>query len=130
MTRIGITICMVIVLSFSARAVQAQKLMGLVVQQNAEGVDEPLPGANVVWLGTATGTSTGENGVFIIDRIAGATQLVVSFVGYRNDTVTISNQTSIKVTLQSDQYLKEVTVQGWKPSSGIDQSRGINTVIM
>src|SRR5688572_31518530 len=66
----------------------------------------------------------------IIEHVEGADKLVVSFVGYRTDTITISNQTSIKVTLQSDQYLKEVTVQGWKPSSGIDQSRGINTVIM
>ncbi len=130
MSRIRITIFMVIVLTFGARTVQAQKLMGLVVEKNAEGVDEPLPGANIFWLGTSTGTTTGENGVFMIDRQEGANKLVVSFVGYRTDTVSIINQSSIKVTLQSDKYLKEVTVQGWKPSSGIDQLRGINTVIM
>jgi len=130
MSRIRFTIFMVIILIFGVEAIHAQKLMGLVVQKNAEGVDEPLPGAGIFWLGTSIGTTTGENGVFMIDRAEGAVKLVVSFVGYRSDTVSISNQTSIKVTLQSDQYLKEVTVQGWKPSSGLDQSRGINTVIM
>ena len=130
MYKTGITIFMVIALACCAGLVQAQKLMGLVVEKNAEGVDEPLPGANVIWLGTSIGTKTGENGVFMIDRVEGADKLIVSFVGYRADTVSITTQTSIKVTLQSDEYLKEVTVQGWKPSTGLDQSRGINTVIM
>ncbi len=130
MKRIGITIFMVIALTFSARLLLAQKLMGLVVEKNAEGVDEPLTGANVVWLGTSKGTSTGENGVFMIDRVEGANRLIVSFIGYRSDTLTIADQTSVKITLQSDQVLKEVTVHGWKPATGIDQSRGINTVIM
>ena len=130
MKRIRITMFMVIALTFSVHAIQAQKLLGLVVEKNAEGVDEPIPGANIFWLGTSIGTSTGENGVFMIERVEGATKLVVSFVGYRTDTIAIDNQTNVKVILQSDEYLKEVVIQGWKPSTGIDQSRGINTVIM
>jgi outer membrane receptor for ferrienterochelin and colicin len=66
----------------------------------------------------------------MIDRVEGASQLVVSFVGYRTDTVSVSNQTSIKITLQSSQQLQEVVIQGWKPSTGLDQARGINTVVM
>lgn len=130
MKRIGITIFMVIALTFSARVILAQKLMGLVVEKNAKGVDEPLVGANVFWLGTTAGIVTGSNGVFMIDRVEASNKLVVSYVGYRSDTITITNQTSVKITLQSAQVLQEVTVQGWKPSTGIDQSRGINTVIM
>ena len=129
MFKTGITL-MVIALTFSAQSTHAQKLMGLVVEKNAEGVDEPIPGANVFWLSTALGTSTGENGVFMIDRVEGATKLVISFVGYRTDTVEINNQTSIKITLQPDQQLKEVVIQGWKPSTGLDQAKGINTVVM
>src|SRR5687767_5695129 len=103
MKRIRITMLMVIALTFSASVIQAQKLLGLVVEKNAEGVDEPIPGANIFWLGTTIGTSTAENGVFMIERVEGADRLVVSFVGYQTDTITISNQTSIKVTLQSNQ---------------------------
>jgi|APTNR8051073442_1049403.scaffolds.fasta_scaffold00032_143 outer membrane receptor for ferrienterochelin and colicin len=130
MYKAGVTIGLVIALTFCASLLEAQKVLGLVVEKNAEGVDEPLPGANVVWLGTSKGTTTGENGVFMIERVEGFTKLVVSYVGYKSDTILITNQTSIKVILQSDEYLKEVTVQGWKPTSGIDHSRGINTVIM
>jgi outer membrane receptor for ferrienterochelin and colicins len=130
MYKVGVTIGMVIALTFCASLLEAQKILGLVVEKNAEGVDEPLPGANVVWLGTSKGTTTGENGVFMIERAEGFAKLVVSYVGYRSDTILITNQTSIKVILQSDEYLKEVTVQGWKPTTGVDHSRGINTVIM
>ncbi|HET9053512.1 MAG TPA: hypothetical protein VFM90_05025, partial [Cyclobacteriaceae bacterium] len=49
-----------------AGAAYAQQLMGLVVERNASGVDEPIPGANVFWLGTSTGVTTSENGVFLI----------------------------------------------------------------
>lgn len=108
----------------------AQKIMGLVVEKNAKGVEEPLAGANVVWLGTAQGTSTEANGVFMIDPLEGATHLVISYVGYRSDTITFNPQTRIKVVLVPNDLLDEVTVVGWKPSSGIDHTRGINTTVM
>jgi outer membrane receptor for ferrienterochelin and colicin len=108
----------------------AQKLMGLVVEKNEKGVDEPLAGANVFWLGTTTGTTTGANGIFMIDRVAGQQKLVISYVGYKPDTLDVTNQTSVKVYLVSDQVLQEITVKGWRPTSGLDQARNINTVIM
>ncbi|MCK7538255.1 MAG: carboxypeptidase-like regulatory domain-containing protein [Marinilabiliales bacterium] len=42
----------------------------------------PLPGANVVWAGTATGTSTNPAGYFSLRKIKGHDRLVASFVGY------------------------------------------------
>lgn len=110
--------------------VQAQKITGLVVEKNANGTEEPLAGAHVVWLGTTHGVSTGTNGVFMIDSIPGVTHLVISHVGYRSDTIAIDPQVRIKVLLLPDELLDEVTVVGWKPSAGIDHLRGINTVVM
>jgi outer membrane receptor for ferrienterochelin and colicins len=111
-------------------SVAAQKLMGVVVEKNAQGVDQPLPGANVFWLGTTIGTTTSDNGVFLIDRVASGSKLIVSFVGYQADTVLYTTQNSIKVELKPDQVLQEVTVQGWRASSGLDQLKPINTVVM
>ena len=111
-------------------ALPAQKLMGLVVEKDAKGKDQPLPGANVYWVGTSKGTTTKENGVFLIDRLSGNEKLVISFVGYKSDTVAITDQTNVKVELKSDQYLSEVVVEGWRPSTHIDQSSGINVVVM
>ena len=108
----------------------AQKLMGLVVEKTAKGVDQPLPGANVFWLGTTIGTTTRDNGVFMIDRLAGADKLVVSYVGYRPDTLLITDQTSVKIELREDNQLPEVVVEGWRPTSRVDLSSSINTVVM
>jgi outer membrane receptor for ferrienterochelin and colicins len=111
-------------------ASHAQKLMGLVVEKNAEGVDQALLGANVFWLGTDKGTTSATNGVFMIDRKAGFNTLVVSFVGYKSDTIIISDQRSVKVVMVSDQVLNEVTIKGRKATSGLDQLKPINTVVM
>jgi len=83
----------------------AQKLMGLVVGKNEKGVDEPIPGANVYWLGGNRGTTTRANGIFLIDREEGRTKLVIHFVGYYSDTLLVTDQTNVKVELKSDLIL-------------------------
>lgn len=108
----------------------AQKLMGIVVEKDAKGLEQPLPGATVHWLGTTTGTTTRDNGVFTIERIAGHEMLVASFVGFHPDTMLVSGQSNVKFLLLSNEVLSEVTVEGWRPSTRIDQSSGINISVM
>jgi outer membrane receptor for ferrienterochelin and colicins len=115
---------------FLTHAAFAQQLMGLVVQKNAEGLEEALAGANVHWLGTTTATATGENGIFMINRVPGVDKLVVSYTGFTPDTLTVTGQANVKVELMAVQQLKEVTVEGWKPGTGMDHSRAISTVVM
>lgn len=124
---ISISVGMAIGVFFSGNA---QKLMGLVIEKNAQGVEQALPGANVYWLNTTIGTTTGDNGVFMIEKTEATNKLVISFVGYASDTLTVTNQISVKVELKSNQVLQEVTVQGWRASSGMDQLKPINTVVM
>jgi outer membrane receptor for ferrienterochelin and colicins len=125
--RVAVITAMIMACSCS---VFAQQLMGLVIRKNDTGVDEAVAGANVYWLGTTSGTTTGENGIFLIDRPAGQHTLLVSFIGYKTDTLLITNQSSVKVELKSVQELQAVTVEGWKPSTGLDHARGVNTVVM
>lgn len=108
----------------------AQKLMGLVVEKDVKGVDQPLPGANVYWMGTQKGATTKDNGIFLIDRIEGTSQLVISYIGYKSDTILITDQGSVKVELKSDLLLDEITVEGWRSTTHFDQSSGINLVVM
>lgn len=115
---------------FILKDASAQKLMGIVVEKDPKGQDQPLPGANVYWLGTTKGTTTRDNGVFIIDRISDTNQLVISYVGYNGDTLTITDETNVKVELRSEQMLNEVTVEGWKSTTGIDHSKSINVTVM
>lgn len=106
-----------------------QRLMGIVVEKS-QGQDQPLPGANIYWQGTNKGTTTRDNGVFMIDRIPGVDKLIISYVGYIPDTLTIGGETNVKVELRSAQMLQEVTVEGWKSTTGIDHSSGINVQVM
>jgi outer membrane receptor for ferrienterochelin and colicins len=110
--------------------VNAQKLMGIVVGKDLTGADQPLPGANVYWLGTTDGTTTRDNGIFLIDRIPDNNKLIISFVGYKPDTLTITNETNVKVELHSEQVLGEVTVQGWKSSTSRDNASSLNIQVM
>ncbi len=126
MRHIAVTAAMLLVVAVSARA---QQLMGLVVQKNSDNVDEAVVGANVHWLGKSDGVITGSNGIFMIDRAEGFDKLVVSFIGLKSDTLTITNQTNVKIELKPT-VLREVTIEGWKPATGIDQTRGINTQVM
>lgn len=121
--------CMVMSVLLLSSSLHSQSLLGLVVELNDRGVEEPLPGASVVWLGTSNATVAGDNGVFIIDRVEGVNKLVISFVGYRTDTITITDQTNVKVTLVSNQVLDEVTIEGWRGTTRLDPG-ATNTSIM
>ncbi len=85
----------------------AQQVSGTV--SSAEG---PLPGATVTVKGTSNGASTDFDGNFTID--AGADDvLVISYVGYAAQEITVGSQTTINVTLESDSSLEEVVVVGY-----------------
>ena len=89
----------------------AQRISGSVYEQiPGDTILKPLIGANVYWLGSTQATATDTSGKFSIPRIAHASQLVISFVGFQNDTVNIGSENDLRVVLRSDQTLKEVTI--------------------
>lgn len=112
----------------SSLSSNAQKVIGVVFEKDQKGKDQPLAGANVYWLGTTIGATTGDNGVFLLDRIVNNSNLIISFVGYKSDTLDIENVSSVKIELKSDQLLQEVLVEGWKPSSNVNLTSGINVI--
>jgi TonB-linked SusC/RagA family outer membrane protein len=72
-----------------------------------------LPGVNVIEKGTNNGTATDANGNYAINVGPNAT-LVFTFVGYTSQEITVGNQTSIAVSMQSDvTSLSEVVVVGY-----------------
>ena len=71
----------------------------------------PLPGANVVVKGSATGTTTDFDGNYIITVPDDQAVLVFSFLGYINKEVPVGNKTSINVVLEEDvEALDEVVI--------------------
>ena len=73
----------------------------------------PLVGATVRWSGTSDGTVTDSTGHFGLRLHSSVTQLIISYVGYQADTLTITNPSAdIVVTLRQERTLQEVTVAG------------------
>ena len=50
-----------------------------------------LPGANIIWAGTTTGTSTNAAGYFKLKRVKQTNKLVISFIGYQSDTIVVGS---------------------------------------
>ena len=107
------------------------KIEGKVMIEGGEGAPDmaALPGANVVWAGTATGTATNAAGYFTLKRVRGAELLVASFVGFKNDTVHIGpNDDYIEFHLTENGMLGDINVIGRAPGMHIDRSATIATV--
>jgi len=104
-----------------------QNLHGTVQDGGAEK-SSPLVGASVFWAGTTLGTITDVNGKFAINKPSDAHILVISFVGYTNDSVHVhSIEKELLITLNPGQTLNEVIVEGSRPGSYIDPLNPIRT---
>ena len=87
-----------------------QKVSGTVVDETGEAVI----GASVMVKGTSTGTVTDLNGSFTLASVPSNGSIVVSYVGYRTQTIAVGGKSSINVTLEEDkQMLDEVVVVGY-----------------
>ena len=75
-----------------------------------ESPDAPLIGASVYWLGSTTGTVTDADGNFELPFAGEIRKLVVSYVGYRTDTVEVRPEYDLEITLSSTINLEEVKV--------------------
>ncbi len=81
------------------------------VYENINDTLVPLEGAYVYWLNTTIGVMTNEKGFFRINKTPNSKKLVISFVGFKADTVEISNQDSLTVVLNNLKEIEEVKVQ-------------------
>ncbi len=78
----------------------------------------PIPGATVLVKGTTTGTATDIDGSFSLTLKENTATLVVSAVGYSEQTIDIGNQSVINVTLKEDvATLSELVVTGYGTQS-------------
>lgn len=101
----------------------AQVIEGYVVVTEGVEKTQPIPGANVYWLGTNTAAVTDDSGHFAIEKtIAEQRVLIASYVGYLNDTIDIEADARRQFALQATTTLDVVLVEGNQ------SSRTFNTV--
>ena len=72
----------------------------------------PLIGANVFWQDTDVGTFTSDGGFFELEKVPNRTLLVISYVGFKTDTLMIKSNQKIDhfLTLDTEEELNEVTL--------------------
>ena len=103
---------------------------GVVLQENTKGKLEPLSNASVYWLGTQAAAMTDSLGVFAIDMNTSSQKLVVSYTGYKADTISIVHANDLKIVLASKGQLNEVTVFSRQLGSFIPYLNPIRTQVM
>jgi len=116
-TMLASMLSVVFILSFSlyANAGSADGLQKKTVSGKVVSASDNLPiiGATIAVEGTTTGTVTNIDGEFSID-VDASDVILVSFIGYKTQRLTVATQTSFNVILEEDVTdLDEVVVVGY-----------------
>ena len=124
------SLLIILVVVFAYPSFSQDRIQGVVVEENEKGELQPLIGANVIWLGSETGTSADTNGVFTLPYKPEYTRLIVSYIGYRADTVLIEKPDQLTIILKNSLNLDEVEVVYRKNSTEVSFMDVIKTEVM
>jgi len=72
----------------------------VLVQENNETY--PLEGVAIFWLDTQEGTVSNAEGAFTLDRVPNTDQLVLKYLGFKTDTLTVSSDKKIFHFMKED----------------------------
>lgn len=88
-----------------------QTITGTVTEM---GSGEALIGANLIFKGASTGTSTDVLGAFTLKRPVGENILVVSYTGYETQEIMVTDETELSIQLrEAISELSEIVVVGY-----------------
>jgi TonB-dependent starch-binding outer membrane protein SusC len=105
----GLLCSLLFLTSFMAFA-QERRVAGVVSDPSGTGI----PGATILIKGSQIGANTDAEGRFAINARSDKDVLVISFVGYKTQEITIGNRTTLDVKMEDDvAALEEVVVTGY-----------------
>lgn len=106
---------------------QSERKTKVINGKIADEQGDPVIGANVMEKGTTNGTVTDIDGKFSILVPTGAS-LVISYIGYSEQTIKVSNQTEISITLkENSETLDEVVVVGYGTQKKVNLTGAVGT---
>ena len=119
----------IVILFLLSSSAFAQQISGIVLEKTTSN-EEPLIGAVVKWLtNPSNATLTNENGKFIMPKNSKQHQLIISYLGYKTDTVMAHGEGPFAFYLVTDNTtLGEVVVKS--SSTSIDRLSAIQTQII
>lgn len=107
-----------------------ENLNGTIYDSSQDNIKQPLFGANLIWLGTSIGTSTDIDGNFSLPLVDSTNNLIISYVGFKTDTLVITSATPIKHVLTPTNNLEEVVVQSRKVATSRSYLKAQNTLLV
>jgi TonB-linked SusC/RagA family outer membrane protein len=113
----------------SMPCVQAQQRGGIAISGKVTDGLEALSGVTVAVRGTSTGASTDDNGEFKLTVPSDTCVLIISYVGFLPQQITVGKQRIFVVTLAEDkQQLEEVVVIGFGKQKKTDVIGAVTTI--
>ncbi len=94
-----------------ALSLSQERVEGMVMEANDENKHIGLSGANVYWLNSQIGTVTNDTGLFSIPYSKEYNKLVISYVGFESDTLTVDEPRKIHHFLKPSNVLDEVVIE-------------------
>ncbi|MBT8258935.1 MAG: TonB-dependent receptor, partial [Bacteroidia bacterium] len=122
---------LILMVSIALLSNAQQKVKGFIYEADQGNEKFALMGANIIWQGTSVGAVSKENGSFEIPYLPNYKKLIISFVGFKSDTLDISGPTSnLEHWLRPTDELDEITISGKRQSMAKSylQSQNIITV--
>ncbi len=109
-------------------ALTAQEQLKGIVLESSSSEEMPLPGVNVYWLGSSVGAITADDGTFSLPYKFSFNKLVISYVGFKTDTLTVTENKFIRHVLQASDELDAVTVTSRKQTTSKSYLKATNTL--
>ena len=104
---------------------QQTPLSGVVLDETGQ----PMPGVNIIEKGTKNSASTDFDGKFSIKLNSNKSTLVVSYIGYQDQSVNVAGKSTIKISLVSQsQNLQEVVVVGYGKVKKTDLTGSVGSI--
>lgn len=113
----------------STDSIHTNEVRGIVLD-NSNGQPVPLAGASIYWLGAAKGAVTNPHGEFLLAKIDGKDQLVISYSGFKTDTVSVKDLNDVEIALNKRESLETVVVTARQRSTYIDRYNPFQTAII
>jgi len=111
-------------LSTTVLLAQDRTVTGTITDENSD----PVPGATIQIKGTSSGTISDANGKFTLSASNDAV-LVISFIGYTTQEITVGNQSTINVSMVTDvTQLQEVVVTGYATQQKKDLTGSVGVI--
>lgn len=110
-------------LSWEVKTSEKETVTGVVLDDNGM----PLPGASILEVGTQNGTSTDFNGRFEIAVSNSGAKLLISYVGYKDQTVAAGKNLKIQLEADSNE-LEEIVVIGYGSTIRRDVTGAVSSI--